>query len=72
MTDITFGDKMGSKVMTLKPFSYQENYFKTGYRFKVSSEKLEKRGIDLAMPGTYFDISIPEYDKSSTDRMPRV
>ena len=26
MTDITFGDKMGSKVMSLKPFSYQENY----------------------------------------------
>ena len=26
MTDITFGDKMGSKVMTLKPFSLQENY----------------------------------------------
>ena len=26
MTDITFGDKMGSKVMTLKPFSEQENY----------------------------------------------
>ena len=26
VTDITFGDKMGSKVMTLKPFAYQENY----------------------------------------------
>ena len=26
MTDFTFGDKMGSKVMTLKPFSYQEYY----------------------------------------------
>ena len=26
MTDITFGDRMGSNVMTLKPFSYQENY----------------------------------------------
>ena len=31
MTDITFGDKMGSKVMTLKPFSYQENYIVVVY-----------------------------------------
>ena len=26
VTDITFGDKMGTKVMTVKPFSYQKNY----------------------------------------------
>ena len=25
MTDIIFGDKMGSNVMKFKPFSYQEN-----------------------------------------------
>ena len=25
MADVTFGDKIGSKVMTLKPFSYLEN-----------------------------------------------
>ena len=31
MTDITFGDKMGSKVMTLKPFSEQENYIVVVY-----------------------------------------
>ena len=31
MTDITFGDKMGSKVMTLKPFSIQENYIVVVY-----------------------------------------
>ena len=30
MTDITFGDKMGSKIMTLKPFSEQENYIVVG------------------------------------------
>ena len=26
LKDFIFGDKMGSKFMTLKPFSYQENY----------------------------------------------
>ena len=31
MTYVTFGDKMGSKVMTLKPFSYQENYIVVVY-----------------------------------------
>ena len=31
MTDITFGDKMGSKVMTLKPLSEQENYIVVVY-----------------------------------------
>ena len=31
MIDITFGDKMGSKVMTLKPFSLQENYIVVVY-----------------------------------------
>ena len=29
--DITFGDKMVSKVMTLKPFSLQENYIVVVY-----------------------------------------
>ena len=33
VTDITFGDKMGSKFMTLKPFSYQENYIVVVYVF---------------------------------------
>ena len=31
MTDITFGNTMGSKVMTLKPFSYQKNYIAVVY-----------------------------------------
>ena len=29
--DITFGGKMGSKIMTLKPFSYQENNMVSAY-----------------------------------------
>ena len=31
MTDITSGDKTGSKVMTLKSLSYQENYIVVVY-----------------------------------------
>ena len=31
VTDIRFGDKLGSKVMSLKPFSYQENYIVVVY-----------------------------------------
>ena len=32
--------------------SYQERgQTETGPRFKISSERLEKRGIDLAIPG---------------------
>ena len=31
MTDITYGEKTGSKVMTLKSLSYQENYIVVVY-----------------------------------------
>ena len=30
----------------------QRGHMETGPRFKVSSERPEKRGIDLAIPGT--------------------
>ena len=35
MTDIAFGDKMGSKVMTLKPFSYLSWYISHSHTCRV-------------------------------------
>ena len=36
----------------------QRGHTETGPRFKVSSERPEKRGIDLATPGGYYSIAV--------------
>ena len=41
----------------------QRGHTETGPRFKVSSERLEKRGIDLATPGFLFHLKKDEPTK---------
>ena len=51
---MTFGDKMGSKVMTLKSFSYQENYIVVVYVCILLLYSFSERVLIIHMASKVF------------------